>query len=134
MNKIAIILRTLQLYGQNLHNLVSGSSFFADHNALSDFYVTAASDYDSVVERMIGLGMEIDLVQITVKASDHVKKLPIPDSNEKAMELILALEKQLCKEVQSEVKKEISEGTKQLIGEIANKSEGRQYLISQRLK
>jgi len=117
-----------------MHNLATGPSFFADHDALSDFYTAAAFDYDTVVERMIGLGQDVDLPKIPSKAAENIAKLPVSESNNHALELILALEKSLCREVEKEVASSVSEGTKQLIGEIANKSEGRQYLLGQRLK
>jgi DNA-binding ferritin-like protein len=134
MEKVLVLLRTLQLYGQNAHNLAKGKSFFADHDAMADFYSAAAADYDMVVERMIGCDMEVDLVKVHKNVCGYLEKLPHNVENEKALEYIMALEKKLCAEVEKECKKSVSEGTRQLIGEVANKSESRQYKMKQRLK
>ena len=46
----------------------------------------------------------------------------------------LSLEKQLCILIENFIKKGCSSGTEQLIGDVANRSECRQYKILQRLK
>ena len=135
MFKLAYILRALQLYTWNIHNLTKGPSFFGDHCATGEFYEQVGMDYDSVIERAIGIGDEsVKVDEIAVKAGQLVGKLPhnTPDMNS-YFKAILDLEEIVCAEVEK-IKDNYSEGTKQLIGEICNKSEMRQYKIKQRLK
>ena len=134
LHNVAIVLRTLQLYGQNAHNLTKGRSFFSDHEALSDFYVEAAESYDMVIERILGTEEKCDLVLIHEKTVATMKKLPHYVEDQKGMfNALLSLEKELCSMVNSMDKSKLSEGTVQLVGEIANRSEARQYLIKRRL-
>lgn len=136
MENIAIQLRSLQLYTHMAHNYVSKVIFFSDHSALGDFYGEHESDYDSVVERMIGLTAPemVNIPNITSQATQKMATLPVSlKENGKWFETILALEQQLCQIIQMEIAK-ASEGTKQLIGDIANKSEMRQYKLKQRLR
>ena len=69
MTKLATQLRYMQFYAHNAHNICQGDTFFADHEELGDLYGTYTGLYDSVVERMIGLGQAIDLVKIQVDAA-----------------------------------------------------------------
>jgi len=136
MELIAIQLRALQLYTHMAHNYVSRVIFFSDHEALGDFYSEHETDYDDVVERMIGLSSPemVNIQNITTQSVQKMMTLPVSlKENSKWFETILLLEQQLCQIIKAEVPK-VSEGTKQLIGEIANKSEKRQYKLKQRIR
>jgi len=135
MEKIAIYLRTLQLYGQNAHNLDQGQSFFADHEALGAFYEAAGCGYDMVIERMIGLDIIPDLQKLHKKVAEIIQVLDHKPDAKSFFRNILKLEQKLCSEIEECVNSgKYSEGTNQLIGELANQSESRQYKIKQRLK
>ena len=134
MKKLAITLRYLQFYSHMSHNLVSGSSFFSDHEFLGDLYAAYEAAYDSVVERMIGLKQSVDIIKLTDAAEEMLEKVPYTDIRG-AFTQILQGEQMLCSIVEEEIKNNNpSEGTKQLIGEICNQSEMRQYKLQQRLK
>lgn len=135
MKEIAILLRVLHLYSTNAHQLVARSSFFSDHEFLGEAYLKYEEDYDSVVERIIGLYGEdsIDLVIIQDLAVQKLKTIPAKvDDNAIFFLHILALEKELCDGIKK-LMPQISEGSKQLFGEIANQSEIRQYKIKRRI-
>lgn len=137
MKEIAISLRCLQLYAHNAHNLVSRMVFFQDHEFLGEVYSAAESNYDSVIERIIGLGQEeLDLSQLQVLACTKMTKLPMQVSeNLTFMQVILQLEKEISGLIEQKVKSgSCSVGTEQLLGDIADKSEVRQYKLKQRIK
>lgn len=127
---LASILRYLQFYAHLAHNSLGGETFFSDHAFLADLYSGYEEDYDSVVERMIGLEEECDLLKIHKDASED---LDIPKSFKECFQNILVCEEDLCRAIDRLVE-DSSEGTKQLIGNIADKSEMRQFKLKQRLK
>lgn len=136
MKEIAILLRLLQLYSHNAHNLVKGSLFLQDHDFLGELYPQYESEYDSIIERMIGLGQSVDLVEVQALAVEQLKSLPsMSQENKESFMLILDMEKSLCSLVEAMiVGMKPSEGTKQLLGDVCNKSEMRQYKLNQRVR
>lgn len=131
MNSIATFLRFKQLLAHNIHNTTFGPSFFADHAFFGDFYEQASSQYDSVIERMIGLGLPFDLVNIQ---KDAVKELEQVQTKDNYFILLLSIENELIAEIDQIVKtdKSLSQGTIQLLGDIANQAEINVYKLGQR--
>jgi DNA-binding ferritin-like protein len=131
MEEIATVLRYLQLYSHQAHNLVSGDTFFQDHGFLGELYPAYEDDYDDVIERSIGLGSPVDISKSNKVAAE---RLPEDSSlnTRSCLEHILSAEVHLCETIEAECKS-CSQGTMQLIGNIADKSEMRQYKIKQRL-
>lgn len=132
MDKIAFILRYLQLYAHQAHNLVKGQTFFQDHDFLGELYPVYEAEYDSVVERSIGLGKPVNIQKVNILAA---KELPLDSSlnNMKCFQSILESEKYLCSQIEQSIKG-ASQGTIQLLGDIADKSEMRQYKLQQRIR
>ena len=119
----------MNIYAHNCHNTVACATFFQDHSFLADAYAAYDSDYDDVIERMIGLDLPCNLNEVHVLAVQNLQKLPYEyTENKQCFETLLQLEQALCQKVQAELTNS-SEGTKQLLGEICNKSEARQYKI-----
>lgn len=137
MKELASILRALQLYSHNAHNYVQGPSFFQDHEFLGELYPEYESDYDDMIERIIGLygSDSLDLNIILDMAVSKLRSYPIKaDLNSVYFEAILHCEKELCDHVEKLVKVSgVTQGSIQLITEIANKSEIRQYKLKQRI-
>ena len=129
MNDIAALLRFLQLYTHNAHNLCYGETFFQDHDYFGELYPAYEAAYDNVVERMIGLDLNPDLIQIQEISVSILKKYPSG-----SFQTILEGEKKLCLKIQQLVPSSQSEGTKQMLGDICDKSEIRQYKLKQRMK
>ena len=136
MEQLAILLRSIQLYSQNVHNLAKGSLFFADHDFLGALYEQADAQYDSVIERMIGLDMSPNLANIQLQAANLIKDKPHSASENKIyFKVILEMYMTVCQLIQQLVKDpNMSEGTKQLIGDIADKAEMNKYKLKQRCK
>ena len=139
LEKLATTLRALQLYAHHAHNNCTGKSFFQDHEFFGELYSAAELDYDSVIERMIGTtGNPVDTLSIASQAT----KLALQcgrdpgDCNVNFLQGSLRLELAICVYVDKvcATGPEMPEGTRQLIGDIANKSMARQYKIRQRLK
>jgi hypothetical protein len=127
---LAALLRYMQFYAHIAHNTLGGPTFFEDHEFLAELYAGYEDDYDSVVERMIGLEEECDLIEIHKAASSGLKA---PKSFEAAFKEILNCEEELCKAIESLVKGS-SQGTMNLLAGIADKSEMRMFKLKQRLK
>lgn len=131
MKQVACILRALQFYAHNAHNLAKGKSFFEDHEHFGELYAAYEAAYDGVIERMIGLGDNPDLVEILEKACGMVKKDPV--DNEDAFEVIMGTEYSLKEELEA-ANEGASLGTQNFLQGLADLSEQRCYLIGQRLK
>jgi len=131
MEELSKILRTMQFYTHIAHNLTSGDTFFSDHAFLGDLYAAYEVHYDDVVERMIGLGMPIDLPAVHLEAAKAVSTMKTGDA-QKFFKEILSMEKSLVVDITDAIEGN-SEGTSQLLGEICNQSEMRQYKLKQRL-
>jgi DNA-binding ferritin-like protein len=132
MHNTAIILRALQLYAHNAHNLAKGKTFLQDHEFLGELYPAYEGEYDSIVERMIGLGEEPDLNDITKQAADAATANEFKD-DENAFSVLLVTEKELCSSIKKDMT-DASNGTQNLLQTIADNSEMRQYKLKRRLK
>lgn len=136
MEELAIMFRFAQLYTHNTHNLVARVPFFQDHEFLGELYPTYESDYDDIIERMIGKGTTPDLVQIQIIAADHLKQYPSTmKENSDCFNTLLMIEKSLCSHMETLIKQgALSQGTINLLADKCDKSEMRQYKIGQRIK
>jgi DNA-binding ferritin-like protein len=132
MHNTAIILRALQLYAHNAHNLAKGKTFLQDHEYLGELYSAYEGEYDSLVERMIGIGEEPDLNEITKEAADAATANEFKD-DDNAFSVLLVTEKELCSSIEKDIT-DASNGTQNLLQTIADNSEMRQYKLKRRLK
>lgn len=137
MQELIILYRLLQLYTHNAHNLVARSPFLADHEFLGELYGTYESAYDSLVERVIGLGQEIDLTMVQVLAVEKLKMYPANNMTENAdcFNKLLQLEKEARVLAANMIKSgQYTEGTKNLLAQLCDDSEARSYKMGQRVK
>jgi DNA-binding ferritin-like protein len=135
--KAAILLRAGQLYAHHCHNNVRGSLFHSDHKFFGNLYPKYESAYDTCVERYIGLtNKALDTLQLGCDAMDLLSDLPKDggENNHAFYQGVLHIEQALCKYIESCTKAPMSEGTRQMLGNLADESEVRQYKIKQRLK
>jgi DNA-binding ferritin-like protein len=132
MIKLATHLRYMQFYAHNAHNLCQGDTFFSDHEELGDLYGTYTGLYDSIVERMIGLGQSVDLVKIQVDAAKMLDGEASPKSFSAAFSGLLTCERELCS-LLNEANTGASLGTQNLVQGICDDSEVRQYKFKQKL-
>jgi len=145
MVQLLVQLRSMQLFNHSAHNLCGRVPFFADHEAFGSFYPEHETAYDSVAERLIGkVGPQgLNLAQLIQQVSAKCAGLPSTEvtENSKFFEVSLKLELEMCSIIESYIKQGViapgvpmSEGTRQMLGDLADKSEIRQYKIKQRIK
>jgi DNA-binding ferritin-like protein len=133
LNKLAADMRFMQFYAHNAHNLIKGTTFFQDHGYLGELYPKYEEIYDGIIERMIGLGHEVNLIEINELAFNTMKQAGSTDDSQKIFTSILSYEQYICKQIETLVT-DVSEGTRQMLGTIADESEMRQYKLQQRIK
>lgn len=138
MDKLLVHLRAMQLFAHAAHNLVSGPSFAPDHEFFGEAYAQHETDFDAVVERVIGLYGEqhVNFAEITLEAAKMLQSMKISGAvpNEKFFAQQLQHEQDLCNMIDKLcAMADVSEGTKQMLGTIADLAEGRCYKIKQRL-
>ena len=135
MEKLASFLKFMYFYAGHAHRFVAHSSYFADHSFLGELYETYDDAYDAIVERMIGLGMEVNEFDIINAAAAQFNKHRDEkiDQNIGYFVRILAFEKQLCAML-NEANKNATLGSQNLIQDFCDQSEMRQYKLGQRVK
>ena len=138
MKELLVLLRAMQLFSQNAHHLVKGMTFQQDHGFFGDTYEAVADDYDSVAERIIGLYGEEHLQLQPILTAVVAKLVGAPstptENNKVFYEYQLQMEEALCALTDKIIQAGVSPGVEQLVGEICNTSQMRQYKIKQRLK
>mgnify|MGYP001605842147 CR=1 FL=1 len=70
MEEVAKTLRFMQFYAHEAHNLCSGDTFFSDHDHLGGLYSAYEGEYDSVIERMVGLEIKVDIAKVNANPAD----------------------------------------------------------------
>lgn len=133
MKNLAILYRAAQLLAHEKHNLVSGRTFFEDHEFLGELYGTYETAYDGVIERMIGLGAMagVDLCDVGVAAAQNAKSYSGEYTTEEWPQLFLDLETTLRKCL-DDCCKSCSTGTQNFLQGLADESEQRTYKLTQR--
>lgn len=138
MIQFIVHLRFMQLFAHAAHNLVSGPTFAPDHDFFGAAYEQHEADFDSTVERVIGKYGEshIDFAQLTSDAAAKLASIKPSSrqSNDDFFKVQLENEEKLCSMVDQLCQsKNLSEGIRQMLGNMADLSEVRQYKIKQRL-
>lgn len=138
MLELICTLRASQLFLHHAHLLSKGSLFIQDHEFLGELYPELEGHFDSVSERLIGLGGEkqIDLQVVTAKVAEKLKSCPSVGvaENKTFFQKQIEFEKSICSQIEQLCAGNLSQGTKQMLGDIADKSEIRQYKIGRRIK
>lgn len=139
MTALASIYRFLQLFAHAAHNLTAGCSFMQDHEFFGSLYGTYEEAYDSLVERLVGLGKlegAKDRLAIDAKAAAILAKVDTEelDEAEDWYDILLEMEKEICAKIEKLAEGKVSQGTLNLLAQLADDSEVRQYKISQRIK
>lgn len=139
MLQIAICLRALQLAAHHAHNLCARMPFHQDHEYFGDLYGFAEGSYDNVIERIIGTKGEEGLQLKVILKGVYSKLDKCPDVGVKENKQFYMFLLEQCKYVNDELNSmcksgEVSEGTRQMLGDIADKMEVHIYKIQQRVK
>lgn len=138
MDQVVIQLRAMQLFYHQAHHLVHGDSFVGDHELFNKLYLELEDEYDVTAERVVSHYSpdHLNLAHILVGVSHILEQLPNLNeiSTEEIFELSLHLEKSLCGNCASTIQQGVTEGTRQLLGDLCNHSEIRQYKLHQRIR
>jgi DNA-binding ferritin-like protein len=132
MEKLAAKLRYMQFYAHNAHNACQGDTFYSDHEELGGLYGTYEGLYDSVIERMLGLGQTVDLIKVQSDAVKMLEEAGTPTTFTGAFSTILSCEQELCNLIE-EANTAASLGTQNFLQGIADTSEVRQYKLKKYL-
>lgn len=127
--KLITYFKYMNFYAHIAHNYSKGETFFQDHDFFGELYETYEDIYDKLVERYIGLDKDLDLVKLHVKAAQALKEF---DGCHHAFEELLMCEEAVC-EACKEMSKAATLGLGNMLAQIADDSEARQYRIKQRL-
>jgi DNA-binding ferritin-like protein len=134
VHNVASFYRYLQLFAHIAHNKAKGQSFFADHEELGELYGAYETAYDSVVERMIGIGEGADLFIVNDKACKMLTMISGDYTNDESFGVLLQGERDLCELLGENIKSGgYTQGTINLLAQLYDDSEARQYKFSQRL-
>ena len=137
MRELAIKYRTLQLLAHNAHNMCAGPTFVAYHPFLGELYGTYEDAYDGLIERIIGLyGVgSLDLINVQEEAISSLKAASkLPAAFQEAFSDILALEQDANAHIEQLAKVSgITQGTLNMLADMADKAEVRCYKLKQRL-
>lgn len=140
MKELQILLRSLQLYAHQAHNLCARIVFHQDHEMFAEIYTKAESDYDSITERAIGLSGEEAVCSLQELLQGCFSKLSsIQDKSVKENSIYYQVILSLIKEINAKIEPlcksgSLTQGTIQMLGDIADKNEVLLYKINQRLK
>jgi DNA-binding ferritin-like protein len=139
MLQLVILFRAMQLSAHSAHLLCARTVFFQDHKFFGEVYGKAEGYFDSISERMIGLGQEEQLKLQPLMAAVCQKLAAAPSvgvkENKEYFIFIQSQAEEACKICDSLCKSgQLSEGSKQLIGGIADELEVLKYKISRRIK
>jgi DNA-binding ferritin-like protein len=135
--KLLAQLRAMTLYNQTAHWTVKNTVFMADHMLFERLYNEVNAEIDIVAEKAIGLtgGDTVNLPMSLKMIYEKVKTLPsnCPE-NVDCFKASLSLEQEfisLCS--MADKLPDASLGFRNLVADLADRSEGRCYLIKQRI-
>lgn len=133
MDSIVAQLRALQFLAHRAHNVVKGPTFFEDHEFLGDLYPAYETAYDDLVERIIGTNAEsLSICKVNKAAAEMSSVSPTETKPDAFFRIILKGEKDLCAMIEKSIKEQ-TQGTQNLLAQIADDSEKRCYKLKQRL-
>lgn len=131
-------MRVLSMYYQTGHWQVKNAVFYSDHLLLERLYGEASSRMDQIAEKGIGVTGDRSVVNLKnhlAAVMSAAANLPTEAAeNSVYFQHALALEQELqsfCKVAESS--EQASMGCRNMLGDIADESEARIYLLKQRL-
>ena len=133
LTDLAIAFRAAQFIAHNSHHLIKGATFFQDHEFIGELYESYAESYDTLAERIIAFNGTLDVIAVTSKAASYASSFnPEGKTSNEIFSALLAVEKSFCNMIKAIVPS-CTDGTQNLLQDIADKSEMRQYKIGRRI-
>ena len=138
LQSLFVLLKATSEYYKTGHWQSKNTVYYADHQLLDRLYSESYSRLDQIAEKIIGTSgnlAALNLNEIIKKEYEIVKSLPYtPEENTIFFQTGLGLEQkilELCKVIDSAPESTV--GIRNMIGDIADESESRVYLLKQRL-
>lgn len=138
LQDVLVYLKALTEYYKTAHWQCKGQSFYEDHLLLDRLSSEASVSIDTVAEKMLGIGVNpesLNLPEILKKQYEIVKGLPYnsPEGLDYFQAATMCENKllEICKTIDSSSQSSV--GVKNLVAQIADDTEGRIYLLKQRL-
>lgn len=138
LQNLFVLLKATSSYYKTGHWQVKNTIYYADHQLLDRLYNESYARLDQIAEKIIGTSgnsAALNLNDILKKEYEIIKSLPYtPEENNAFFQAGLGLEQRIletCKVIDSSP--ESSVGIRNMIGDIADESESRIYLLKQRL-
>lgn len=69
------LLRAARLIHHTAHHLTHGPSFYADHALFSDLYTALDDEIDTLTEKAVYMGADIDAADLAARAAELTAKL-----------------------------------------------------------
>lgn len=132
--KLAVQLRYTQFYVHMAHNITHGDTFYQDHKVFGSLYEEYENEYDAVIERFIGLGGAPSIYGVTKNAVALLEEYQHDNKPSVFFERLLGCEEKIRKAIDTALKDNQSEGTKNFLQGLADTSEQRTYKLKQRSK
>jgi DNA-binding ferritin-like protein len=132
MKDLIVTFRAAQFVAHNAHNLAKGATFFEDHEFFGEAYAAYESAYDATVERAIGLGMDLDLNEVTQEAAKELDEYPVVTVG-LCYQHLLNMEREICN-LCAMRSPGSTLGTQNLLAQFCDDSEVRQYKIQRKLQ
>lgn len=133
-------LRMGQFVNQDYHQRVSGPTFKSDHAMFGDFYDALGHEYDGLIEHLIGLGVTVKPSQITAHAADLAVDFAKRTDPREMASAVFTYERSLINMITAlldgdgeEPEVEISEAMENRLQTMAQASDGRTYILRQRI-
>lgn len=137
MNDLIIFSRFLYFFSINAHHKVTNANgnFFSDHSYLGDLYSVYLELFDSLCERVIGLGGEVNEFLVTVEAVSMFNKYINVEftDNTQYFVYLAGFEKQF-RDLCAAANEGASLGVSNLVSQMSDDSEARSYKLNQRIK
>lgn len=139
MLELAVLLRALQFSAQHAHHIAARAVFMQDHEFLAEIYNKMDSDYDSVIERFIGIhGAEaLDEQSVLSAAVQKCAAYPVKSAKENKELFLMCIN--AIKEINAKIETlckvpGVTQGSIQMLGNFADANEVILYKLKQRVK
>lgn len=137
MQNLLIQTRVMNLITHHFHNVCSRVAFLSDHAFFGEVYEALDDAYDNVAERLIGLkdSSVIPFMELMDAVNMKLKQLPHDyKDNAQMFQTLLQLESEMRAIIEEYIKSgEYSQGTVNMLAQLADDSEVRTYKIKRRL-
>jgi DNA-binding ferritin-like protein len=128
MTDLLALFIALRDFSHIAHLSVTGEAFFSDHEFFGEYYQALDTAYDSVAERAIWLETKPDLFTVHANAN----KLLATMKDRRDWFVCLAEGEAKLREELTTAIATASEGTKNLLAQLADESERREFKLKQR--